>query len=30
MLGGDLVIEPSASGGTSVHCSCPLDFTVEA
>jgi PAS domain S-box-containing protein len=30
MLGGDLVIEPGVNGGTSVRCSCPLDFTVEA
>jgi signal transduction histidine kinase len=29
MLGGDLVIESTANGGTSVRCSCPLDFTVE-
>jgi len=29
MLGGDLVIESTGSGGTSVRCSCPLDFTVE-
>jgi PAS domain S-box-containing protein len=29
MLGGDLVIESTATGGTSVRCSCPLDFTVE-
>lgn len=29
MLGGDLTIESSANGGVSVHCSCPLDFTVE-
>jgi two-component system sensor kinase FixL len=30
MLGGDLIIEPNGNGGTSVRCSCPLDFTVEA
>ena len=30
MLGGDLVIEPNGNGGTSVRCSCPLDFTIEA
>ena len=24
-LGGDLVLEPSASGGASVRCSCPID-----
>jgi PAS domain S-box-containing protein len=29
MLGGDLVIESAPNGGTSVRCSCPLDFTVE-
>lgn len=29
MLGGDLVIESIGGGGTSVRCSCPLDFTVE-
>ena len=29
MLGGDLVIELAGNGGASVHCSCPLDFTVE-
>jgi signal transduction histidine kinase len=29
MLGGDLVIESTGDGGTSVRCSCPLDFTVE-
>ena len=29
MLGGDLVIESTGNGGTSVRCSCPLDFTVE-
>jgi signal transduction histidine kinase len=29
MLGGDLVIESTRNGGTSVRCSCPLDFTVE-
>ncbi|HEY0339362.1 MAG TPA: PAS domain S-box protein [Steroidobacteraceae bacterium] len=28
MLGGDLVIESTPSGGTSVRCSCPLDLTV--
>ena len=25
MLGGDLVLEPSAEGGASVRCSCPLE-----
>ena len=30
MLGGDLVIESNGNGGTSVRCSCPLDFTIEA
>jgi len=25
MLGGDLVLEASASGGASVRCSCPID-----
>jgi PAS domain S-box-containing protein len=30
MLGGDLVMESNGNGGTSVRCSCPLDFTVEA
>jgi PAS domain S-box-containing protein len=25
MLGGDLVVEPSAEGGVSVRCSCPLE-----
>jgi PAS domain S-box-containing protein len=25
MIGGDLVLEPSASGGASVRCSCPLE-----
>ena len=29
MLGGDLVIETHDSGGTSVSCSCPLDWSVE-
>ena len=30
MLGGDLSIESSGNGGgVSVHCSCPLDFTVQ-
>lgn len=29
MLGGDLVIESNGNGGTSVRCTCPLDFTVE-
>jgi PAS domain S-box-containing protein len=29
MLGGDLAIESIGNGGTSVRCSCPLDFTVE-
>jgi signal transduction histidine kinase len=29
MLGGDLVIESIRDSGTSVRCSCPLDFTVE-
>jgi signal transduction histidine kinase len=29
MLGGDLVIESTETGGTSVRCSCPLDLTVE-
>jgi two-component system sensor kinase FixL len=29
MLGGDLVIESFRDGGTSVRCSCPLDFTVD-
>jgi PAS domain S-box-containing protein len=29
MLGGDLIIESTGDGGTSVRCSCPLDFTVE-
>jgi signal transduction histidine kinase len=29
MLGGDLVIETTGSGGTSVSCSCPLDLSVE-
>ena len=29
MLGGDLVIESTGDGGTSVRCSCPLDFRVE-
>jgi len=29
MLGGDLIIESNGNGGTSVRCSCPLDFTVE-
>lgn len=29
MLGGDLVIETNGSGGTSVRCSCPLDWSVE-
>jgi signal transduction histidine kinase len=29
MLGGDLVIESNGNGGTSVRCSCPLDFAVE-
>ena len=28
MLGGDLVIESIRESGTSVRCSCPLDFTV--
>jgi signal transduction histidine kinase len=30
MLGGDLAIESNGNGGTSVRCSCPLDFTVQA
>ena len=30
MLGGDLVIESKGNGGTTVRCSCPLDFTIEA
>jgi two-component system, LuxR family, sensor kinase FixL len=25
MIGGDLALEPSASGGASVRCSCPLE-----
>ena len=29
MLGGDLVIETTGCGGTSVSCSCPLDLSVE-
>jgi PAS domain S-box-containing protein len=29
MLGGDLIIESTGDGGTSVRCCCPLDFTVE-
>jgi signal transduction histidine kinase len=29
MLGGDLSIELAGNGGASVHCSCPLDLTVE-
>jgi nitrate/nitrite-specific signal transduction histidine kinase len=24
-LGGDLVLEASASGGASVRCTCPID-----
>jgi PAS domain S-box-containing protein len=28
MLGGDLAIELAGNGGTSVHCSCPLDLTL--
>jgi PAS domain S-box-containing protein len=29
MLGGDFVIESTGNGGTSVRCSCPMDFTAE-
>jgi len=29
MLGGDLSIELAENGGASVHCSCPLDLTME-
>ena len=29
MLGGDLAIELAGNGGASVHCTCPLDLTVE-
>ncbi len=30
MLGGDLAIDSSESGGASVRCSCPLDFAADA